>query len=159
MFNFFKSKSNKHTLALPANGKVIPLSEVPDPAFSGGVLGDGAAVIPADGKIYAPADSEVAMVFDTLHAISLQTEYNAEILIHVGLDTVSLKGDPFTVHVKAGDHVKKGDLLITADLGKIEAAGLSTITPVIICNSSDFASVEMSSASHTGDDFLTLKDK
>ena len=160
MFQFLKAKSKKHSLTMPIEGKAIPLAEVPDPAFSAGLLGEGVAILPADGKIYAPADGDIAMVFDTLHAVSLVTEYHAEILIHVGLDTVSLKGEPFTAHVAAGDHVKKGDLLLTADLAKIEAAGLKTVTPVIICNSADFASVEPQlSASQTGDEVLFITEK
>ena len=112
MFHFLKGKSKENVLYAPCKGKVVPLSEVPDPTFSEKILGDGFAVIPSEGKIYAPADGEIAMVFDTLHAITLTSSSGAEILIHIGLDTVTLKGAPFTAHVAAGDQVKKGDLLI-----------------------------------------------
>lgn len=109
MFGLFKKKKDKaHVLGAPAKGKAVSLKEVSDPTFSEGILGDGVAVIPSEGKIYAPADGTIGMVFDTLHAISLTTDFGAEVLIHVGLDTVQLKGEGFEGHVKAGDTVKKG---------------------------------------------------
>ena len=116
MFKFFKGKEKGNVLYAPCKGKVVPLTEVPDPTFSEKLLGDGFAVIPIEGKVYAPADAEVTMVFDTLHAITLTSSQGAEILIHIGLDTVTLKGAPFTAHVAAGDKVKKGDLLMDVDL-------------------------------------------
>lgn len=133
MFKFFKGKEKGNVLYAPCKGKVVPLTEVPDPTFSEKLLGDGFAVIPTEGKVYAPADAEVTMVFDTLHAITLTSSQGAEILIHIGLDTVTLKGAPFTAHVAAGDKVKKGDLLMDVDLDKIKEAGLNTITPVCRC--------------------------
>ena len=96
MFGLFKKKKDKaHVLGAPAKGKAVSLKEVSDPTFSEGILGDGVAVIPSEGKIYAPADGTIGMVFDTLHAISLTTDFGAEVLIHVGLDTVQLKGEGF----------------------------------------------------------------
>lgn len=142
MFNFFKKKENKITLGSPAKGKAVALKEVSDPTFAEEMLGKGVAVIPSEGKIYAPADGEVGMVFDTLHAVSITTDTGAEVLIHVGLDTVKLKGDGFTGHVKVGERVKKGDLLLEVDLDKVKAAGYDIITPVLVCNTDDFASVE-----------------
>ena len=103
MFHFLKGKNKENVLYAPCKGKVVPLSEVPDPTFSEKILGDGFAVIPSEGKIYAPTDGEIAMVFDTLHAITLTSSSGTEILIHIGLDTVTLKGAPFTAHVAAGD--------------------------------------------------------
>jgi len=120
MLKFFKGKDKGNLIYAPCKGRVVPLAEVPDPVFADKVLGDGFAVIPADGRIYAPADGEVAMVFDTLHAITLTSSSGTEILIHIGLDTVTLKGAPFTAHVAAGDQVKKGDLLWNADLHYIK---------------------------------------
>ena len=143
MFNFFKGKEKGNVLYAPCKGKVVPLTEVPDPTFSEKLLGDGFAVIPTEGKVYAPADSEVTMVFDTLHAITLTSSQGAEILIHIGLDTVTLKGAPFTAHVAAGDKVKKGDLLMDVDLDKIKEAGLNTITPVLICNTDDYEKISL----------------
>lgn len=138
MLGFLKGKTKGNMLHSPCIGKVVPLTEVPDPTFAEKMLGDGFAVIPSEGKIYAPADGEVTMVFDTLHAVTMTTGSGVEILIHIGLDTVTLNGEPFTAHVAAGDQVKKGDLIMDVDLDKIEAAGLNRITPVLICNTDDY---------------------
>ncbi len=134
MFGFLKKKKQQIIIGSPVKGYAVGLKEVPDPTFRDEMIGKGAAVIPSEGKIYAPADGTISMVFDTLHAISMLSDNGAEILIHVGLDTVALKGDGFQGYVKAGDVVKKGDLLLTADLEKIKQAGYSPITPVLICN-------------------------
>ena len=88
MFNFFKKKEDKYVLGAPAKGKAVPLSQVSDPTFAEEMLGKGMAVIPSEGKIYAPADGEIGMVFDTLHAVSMTTDFGAEVLIHVHLDRV-----------------------------------------------------------------------
>lgn len=122
----------------PMNGKAVPITEVPDPTFAEGMLGNGIAIEPADGKVYAPCDATVDMMFTTGHAVSLVADCGAELLIHVGLETVSLEGKPFTVHCANGDKVKKGQLLLEADLEAIKAAGLPTITPVLVCNTDDF---------------------
>lgn len=130
-------------LGAPAKGKAVPLKEVNDPTFAEEILGKGMAVIPSEGKIYAPADGEIGMVFDTLHAVSMTAaDSGAEILIHVGIDTVQMNGDGFTGHVKAGDQVKKGQLLLEVDLEKVKAAGYDTVTPMLVCNTPDYASVE-----------------
>lgn len=162
MFDFLKKKKEtKHFLGAPARGKAVPLKEVNDPTFADELLGKGIAVIPAEGKICAPADGRIGMVFDTLHALSMTTEYGAEVLIHVGLDTVKLKGDGFEGHVAAGDSVKKGDLLLTVDLEKVKAAGYDIITPMLICNTADYASVEGVAAGNVelGDDILSVEEK
>lgn len=158
MFNLFKKKEKKHVIGSPAKGKAVSLKEVNDPTFAEEMLGKGAAVIPEDGKFYAPADGEIGMVFDTLHAVSMTTDFGAEILIHIGLDTVKMKGEGFTGHVKAGDHVKKGDLLLEVDLEKVKAAGYDTITPVLVCNTPDYASVEGigSAQVNAGDDLIIV---
>jgi len=125
------------------------------------MLGQGVAVIPSEGKIYAPADGEIAMVFDTLHAVSLNASNGAEILVHVGLDTVSLKGKGFKAHVQAGDKVKKGDLMLEADLEFLKSEGFDIITPVLVCNTDDYASVEALSGKDVepGDDVVRIKAK
>ena len=158
MFSLFKKKEKKHVIGSPAKGKAVSLKEVNDPTFAEEMLGKGAAVIPEEGKIYAPADGEIGMVFDTLHAVSMTTDFGAEILIHIGLDTVKMKGDGFTGHVKAGDHVKKGDLLLEVDLEKVKTAGYDTITPVLVCNTPDYASVEgiQADAVNAGDDLIII---
>ncbi|HBP24682.1 MAG TPA: PTS glucose transporter subunit IIA [Oribacterium sp.] len=143
MFDFLKKKEKSNVLHAPCKGRVVPITEVPDPTFAEKILGDGFAVIPEEGKIYAPADGEITMVFDTLHAISLTSTQGTEILLHIGLETVNLKGEPFTPHVKAGDQVKQGDLLMDVDLQKITAAGLNTITPVLICNTDDYKEIKL----------------
>ena len=122
----------------PIAGKAVAISEVPDPTFAEGMLGNGIAIEPTEGKVYAPCDATVDMMFDTGHAVSLVTASGAEILIHVGLETVGLEGKPFTVHVANGDMVKKGQLMIEVDLDAVKEAGLPTITPVLICNTDDY---------------------
>ena len=149
MLKFFKGKDKGNVIYAPCKGRVVPLAEVPDPVFADKVLGDGFAVIPADG--------EVAMVFDTLHAVTLTSTQGAEILIHIGLDTVTLKGEPFKAHVAAGDKVKKGDLLIEADLDKIEKAGLNTIIPVLICNTDDYGKISLQKEGDVSADEAVLK--
>ena len=122
----------------PMAGKAVAITEVSDPTFAEGMLGNGIAIEPAAGKVCAPCDATVDMMFTTGHAVSLVADCGAEILIHVGLETVSLEGKPFTIHVANGDKVKKGQLLMEADLEAIKAAGLPTITPVVICNTDNY---------------------
>ncbi len=141
MLGLFKKKGN--FIGSPCKGKVVPLTKVPDPTFAEKILGDGFAVLPSQGKIYAPADGEVSMVFDTLHAITMTTTQGVELLIHIGLDTVTLKGQPFKAYVTAGDSVKKGDLFVEADLEKIREAGLNTIIPVLICNTDAYEKISL----------------
>ena len=137
---FFKKLFGKpvDSLYAPLSGKAVPITEVPDPTFAEGMLGNGIAIEPSDGKVFAPCDATVDMMFSTGHAVSLVADCGAEILIHVGLETVSLEGKPFTIHVANGDKVKKGQLLLEADLEAIKAAGLPTITPVVICNTDNY---------------------
>ena len=133
-----KEENNGNQLFAPVAGKAVAITEVPDPTFAEGMLGNGIAIIPTDGKVYAPCNATVDMMFDTGHAASLVSDTGVEILIHIGLETVSLEGKPFKVHVKSGDKVKKGDLMIEADLEAIKAAGLNTITPMLVCNTDDY---------------------
>lgn len=130
-------------IAIPMEGKVIPLEEVPDPVFSGGIMGAGVGIEPTSGVVTAPFDGKVILVADSKHAIGLQSEGGVELLIHVGLETVGLDGAPFEVHVSQGDKVSKGQLLIKADLVAIKAAGLPTITPVVVTNTAEFSKVEI----------------
>ena len=115
---------------------------MPDPTFADGLLGKGVAIIPADGNVYAPADGEVTMAFQTGHAVAMTTADGIEVLVHIGLETVSLEGKPFTMHVVDGQKVSKGDLMIEADLDAIRAAGREIITPVVVCNADAFSEVE-----------------
>ena len=157
MFGFFKRKEKENVIYSPCNGQVVPLTEVPDPVFSEKVLGDGFAVIPAEGKIYAPTDGEVTMVFDTLHAIGLTSSQGTELLIHIGLDTVTLAGEPFTAYITAGDKVKKGDLLMEVDLDKIKTAGLNCITPVLINNTDAYDKISLQKEGDISLDEVVLK--
>lgn len=133
----FGAKEGEKILA-PVEGKAVPMSEVSDPTFSQEILGKGVAIIPAKGRVVAPANGVMSVVFDTLHAVSLTTEEGAEIIIHVGLDTVNLKGEHYTAHVSQGDHVKAGDLLLEFDIDAIKEAGYDVITPIIICNTPNY---------------------
>ncbi len=127
-----------HTLSAPVAGTAVSADQIPDPAFSGGMLGKGVAIKPVCGRICAPCDATVDMVFTSGHAVSLIAGCGAEILIHVGLGTVALNGRGFTVHVRSGQAVKRGDLLIEADLDAIRAAGLDPITPMLVSNASEY---------------------
>ncbi len=143
----------------PAAGKLVPLSEVSDPTFSEGILGQGAAVIPTGNQFFSPVDGTVNTVFPTGHAAALTSSDGVEVLLHIGLDTVKLNGKHFTIHVEEGQQVKKGDLLLEADLEQIKAAGYDTITPVIVCNTEEFAEIAMAEAQdvEAGDVVLNLK--
>ena len=138
---FLKKLFGKDTDALyaPMAGKAVAVTQVPDPTFAEGMLGNGIAIEPTAGKVFAPCDGTVDTVFPSGHAVSLLTDRGAEVLIHVGLETVSLEGRPFTAYVANGDRVQKGQLLMEADLAAIKAAGLSTVTPMVICNTDDYS--------------------
>ncbi|MDO5785572.1 MAG: beta-glucoside-specific PTS transporter subunit IIABC [Eubacteriales bacterium] len=127
----------------PISGKVIPLEEISDETFASGVLGSGFGIIPAEGKVYAPFDGVCVSLFDTLHAMGLKSDTGVELLIHVGLDTVRLEGKPFKAHIKSGDRIQKGQLLLEFDIDAIESAGCKTETPVLVTNADDYASVTM----------------
>jgi PTS system beta-glucosides-specific IIC component len=133
-----KEKINPNHIYAPIEGEAVAITEVPDPTFAEGMLGNGIAIMPTDGKVCAPVNGTVETMFDTGHAVTLVSESGMEILIHVGLETVGLNGAPFQVMVKNGQAVKKGDILMIADLEAIKAAGLPTITPVLVCNSDDY---------------------
>lgn len=129
------------TIVSPIVGQMFDLKDVNDPVFSSGAMGQGIAVKPSEGVVYAPADAEVTIAFATGHAYGLKTAKGAEILIHVGIDTVSMNGDGFDQKVAQGDKVKAGDVLGTFDAAKIAAAGLDDTTMVIVTNTADYASV------------------
>ena len=131
-------------------GEAVAISEVPDPTFSSGMLGNGIAIKPTDGKVYAPVNGTVDTMFETGHAVSLVSDNGIEILIHVGLETVGLNGAPFQVKCQNGQKVKKGDLLFVADLEAIQAAGLPTITPVLVCNCDDYTTFNVTTGKTVG---------
>ena len=137
LFGRKEQAPTNEVLVAPATGKLVALEEVPDPVFSQKMMGDGLALDPTEGEIVAPVDAEVIQVFPTKHAIGLKTKNNIEILIHIGLETVSMNGEGFEVFVKEGDQVKKGQKLVTFNLDLIREKAKSTITPVIITNFGD----------------------
>ena len=132
-----ESKKVPEVILAPLTRKAVPLSEVPDPVFSDKVLGDGVAIIPADGKIVSPVDGEISTVAETGHAYGFTSEDGQEILVHVGLETVSLNGECFKVYGKAGDKVKKGDLVAEVDLGYLKEKEINPITPVLLCSDTE----------------------
>lgn len=156
-----KAENSKNTITLSAhmNGRFVPLENVQDEAFSSKVLGEGAAIEPEEGKLYSPCDGKVEMVFDTGHAVSLVSENGCEILLHIGIDTVKLNGKFFKTHVSDGQEIHKGDLLISFELDEIRKAGYQTTTPMIICNTDDYETVEIVSAEHVtaGNKIIEIK--
>ena len=149
-----KSNADDSVLYSVSEGTAILLSQVNDATFASEVLGKGIAVIPSKGEVVAPCDAVVETVFDTKHAVGLSTESGMELLIHIGSNTVELNGKYFTSHVKNGDHVKKGQLLVSFDMEKVKAAGYDVTTPLIVTNSDDYKDVKILS-----EDSVTPSDK
>ena len=141
------------------NGTVVPLADVKDEAFASGALGDGIAIEPTDGELVAPADGEISSTFETHHAVGMTTTDGAELLMHIGIDTVKLGGKHFTYLVNEGDKVKKGQPLIRFELEAIKAEGYPVTTPLIVCNTDDYAAVaaKASGTVKQGDALLELK--
>lgn len=164
MFERFKKKNNTTTspdsypIYAPLSGTAISLSEVTDPVFSQKMVGDGMAIIPTDGKVYAPVDGSLIQVFKTHHAYAIRTDYGAEILIHCGLDTVSLGGKGFTPHKKTGETVQKGELLVEMDLAFLTAQDKDLTTPIVITNMDNYQSIQGESTEiKVGELLFTLK--
>lgn len=147
------SEKEREKILSPVEGKAVPLSEVNDPTFSQEILGKGVAVIPAKGRVVAPADGTLTVMFGTKHAVSITTREGAEIIIHVGLDTVNLKGEHYTAYKNQGDKVKTGELLLEFDMDAIKEAGYDVITPVIICNTPNYPNM----ICHTGMEVAELE--
>ena len=155
------TETNGKTITLYShmNGTAVKLEDVEDEVFSQKILGEGAAVEPSEGKLYAPCDGKIDSVFDTKHAVNMVSDDGVELLLHIGIDTVKLGGQYFEAHVSDGQEVKKGDLLISFDMDKIKAAGYKVTTPLIIGNTDDFASVEpvAQNSVSAGDMILKIK--
>ena len=147
------AETSDNEILSPLAGNAIALEAVPDPTFAEGILGLGTAVEPSEGKIIAPADGTVGTLFDTHHAIGLNLDNGAELLIHIGINTVELNGEGFTAHVSEGDRVKKGQTLITFDKELIASKGYKTVTPVIVTNADEYSAVE-----RRADGNVTVKD-
>lgn len=150
------SYSEDLEITSPLKGNIISLTEVDDNVFSSKVIGNGVALIPTDGIIKAPADCKVVSLFPTLHAIGLKLNNGAELLIHIGINTVELKGKHFESYVKQGDYVKKGNKLLSFDMDKIKEEGYDITTPVIVSNTGDFADVSPCESKHVSDEDIII---
>lgn len=133
MFGFGKKKTAKEILATQS-GSLVPMEQVPDDVFAQKILGDGIAVLPTDGKVVSPVDGVISNVTDTLHAYGIASDDGLDILVHIGVNTVELKGEGFQALVKEGDHVKAGDPLAQVDLELVASKGYPLHTPIIITN-------------------------
>lgn len=149
MFNLFgkkkqepEQKQKRMAVASPMNGKVISICDVPDPVFSQKLVGDGYAVDPTSGIVTAPVSGELVQLFPTKHAFGIKTPEGLEVLVHVGIDTVQLKGEGFSSFASVGDQVTAGQKILEVDLEVLKQAGKSTITPVIITNMTEVKSLE-----------------
>lgn len=136
LFKKSKDQSKLHIYA-PLNGKIVSLEDVPDPVFGQKMMGEGIAIIPSDGQVISPVNGKIIQIPDSKHAVGIEAEDGTEILIHVGLETVTLKGEGFTSHITAGDQVSVGDPLIEFDLAYITEHADDSITPIVITNSKD----------------------
>lgn len=138
----FGAGSKTLEIMSPLSGEVVPVTEVRDPTFSQEMLGKGVAIHPTEGRVVSPVNGTVDRIFDTLHAISLISDDDVEVLIHVGMDTVKLKGEFFTALVNNGDTVKIGDPLLAFNMEALERKGFELTTPVVICNIDDYSDIE-----------------
>ncbi len=141
---------SKKEVTSPTTGKVVKLSDVKDETFAQGILGDGIAVLPSKGGFVAPIDGVLESFFPTGHAFSITGDNGVELLVHIGFDTVELKGKYFTPHATQGQKVKQGDLLVEADLEKIVEAGYDITTPVIVLNGDSFKGIEKTQKTEIG---------
>jgi PTS system glucose-specific IIA component len=137
MLNPFKKKTSESVYS-PVAGRLVSLDEVPDPVFAKRAVGDGFAVMPADGSFRSPVDGELVLVAETGHAFAVRTSAGAEILVHIGIDTVTLKGEGFVTLRKVGETVARGDIIITCDLDSVSTKVPSMLTPVILANGFEF---------------------
>ncbi|MED4164264.1 PTS sugar transporter subunit IIA [Halalkalibacterium halodurans] len=133
----------------PLNGTLVDIEDVPDPTFAQKMMGDGFAIDPRDGHVVAPVAGEIVQVFPTKHAVGIKTPGGAELLIHIGLETVNMKGEGFTAHVKEGDKVNVGDALVDFDLELVKEKAESTVTPVVVTNIDQLAVFEKQAATET----------
>ena len=141
------TKLEEETILSPIKGEVKPIEESSDAAFASGALGKGVVILPEEGKVYAPVTGTVTVLFPSLHAIGITSDAGVELLIHIGINTVQLNGEGFTAHIKQGDQIKQGQLLVEFDMNKIKEAGYSLETPVLVTNYADLKEVKNTSAS------------
>lgn len=161
MFNFFKKLKEEKEIILksPIKGEIVNIEEVEDPVFATKVLGDGIAIKPLEGKVFSPVEGVVETIFPTKHAIGIKLDNGIEILIHIGINTVELKGEFFTSYVEDGSKINIGDLLIEFDLNGIIEKGYSITTPIIVTNMEDFSKIEKVGKNNTevGFDLFKIK--
>ena len=157
MLKMFKKKGEQ--IFAPAAGAVLALADVPDPVFASGTMGEGFAVEPSEGSFVSPVDGELVLLAKTLHAFAVRTDAGAEILVHIGMDTVKLKGAGFTAHRAKGDRVQRGDKIISCDLAQMTPLVPSMVTPVLVTNGKDFAVAETALDAASGSPVLTVRKK
>ncbi|WP_220033932.1 PTS sugar transporter subunit IIA [Arthrobacter psychrolactophilus] len=153
----FKKKGDQ--IFAPAAGTVMALADVPDPVFASGAVGEGFAVEPTEGNFVSPVDGELILLAKTLHAFAVRTDAGAEILVHIGMDTVKLKGEGFTAHRAKGEMVKQGELVISCDLAAMTPLVPSMVTPVLLTNGKDFSIAESNVAAAAGTPVITVRKK
>ena len=159
-FGFLNKKSMEHELYCPIDGTVIPIDGAEDEVFSKRILGDGFAVIPTGNIVCAPADGRIDTVFDTRHAVSMTSDFGAEILIHCGIDTVKLGGEGFEALAASGDRVKRGDPILRINSGLIKDRGYYLTTPVVVLNCDSFSLSEVASGDRkSGERAAVLEEK
>ena len=165
-FDMFKSKpkqesnanDNGNIILAPMTGEAKNIGECKDPVFAQEVVGKGTMIIPSEGKLYSPMDGTISMLAETGHAVGIKSNSGVEILMHIGLDTVELNGEPFTLKASSGQDVKAGDLLLEFDIDKIEESGKSTESPVIITNTDNYeVNVLKTGMVNHGDDLIEVK--
>ncbi|MFQ4147438.1 PTS glucose transporter subunit IIA [Arthrobacter sp. LAPM80] len=157
MLKMFKKKGEQ--IFAPAAGAVLALADVPDPVFASGAVGEGFAVDPTEGNFASPVDGELILVAKTLHAFGVRTDAGAEILVHIGMDTVKLKGEGFTAHHAKGDRVQQGDVIISCDLAAMAPLVPSMITPVLVTNGKEFAIASTELGAASGSPVITVRKK
>ena len=157
MLKMFKKKGEQ--IFAPAAGTVMALANVPDPVFASGAVGEGFAVDPSEGNFVSPVDGELILLAKTLHAFAVRTDAGAEILVHIGMDTVRLKGEGFTAHRAKGEMVKQGELIISCDLAAMTPLVPSMVTPVLLTNGKDFVIAETEIGASAGTPVITVRKK
>lgn len=162
MFESFRRRFGKNAaeiLGAPVAGEAVTSAEIRDAAYRGEMLGKGMAIKPVSGKVFAPVDGVISLIFGTKHAFTIVSDGGAEVLVHIGIDTVSLAGAPFTVYVDQDARVKKGDLIAEFDMNIIEEAKLDTITSIVILNTEHYKKIECFTKKlvKPGEDIMYLK--
>ncbi|MDF2594896.1 MAG: glucose transporter subunit [Clostridia bacterium] len=153
---FSKKKNSPLQMGIPIKGKIVDITEVPDDVFAQKYMGDGVAIYPTEGKVYSPADGEIIVMAETGHAIGIRTKEGVEFLIHVGLDTVDMKGEGFKNLVAEGDKVKRGQSLLSFDLELVKERAKSTVSPIIITNMEAVERIEKNGLFESTDILITV---